>query len=993
MKSGAPFRRLMFLVVALIGLVTALPAMALDAVTIPIDAPAVNLTNNLTYFPNPSDRVAVSTAPGPDGIVRRIEVRSADGRPARWAVIALTNTSDQQIDRLLVAPFYRPSKTGLLKPDLGERHIVAITPSQGFAPERLPSNDADVFQLTLDPGSVVTLVFEITTPALPQLSLWQPDAYTASNNSYSLYKGIVLGISGLLAIVLTIVFVVKGTAMFPATAALAWAVLYYIAVDFYFVDEILNINLSDNHIYRASSEVFLSFSLFVFLYAYLNLGRWHIRYSHAAIGFMVLLLGLFGVAVNDPQMAAGIARMALATIGAAGFVLILALAIKGYDRAIMLIPTWFLLIAWMLGAALILTGRLDNAIAQPALSGGLVLIVLLIGFTVMQHAFAGGSVVQDQVGDMERTALALTGAGDPVWDWDVARDHIYTGALAEEQLALEPGTLQGAALEWLAVLHPQDADRFRLVLDAVVEQRRGRISEVFRLRGGDGRFSWFHLRARPVVGADGEVIRCIGTLQDVTEARISEERLLRDAVHDNLTGLPNRELCRDRLETSLRRAGMEAGPRPIMLTIGIDRFQAVNETFGSSFGDSSLLTLARRLERLLQPVDTLARVGGDTFCVIIESERDPERVAALADEMRVAVRQPIVFGEDQVSLTISIGIAVAGVEDGNAGELMRDSELAMVHAKRQGGDRVATFTPILKRLAAELSTLETDFGRALATDEIRIEYLPVIRLRERRLAGFELIARWEHPTRGRIDPAATMEIADRAGLVHQLALVILDRAARLACEWHETVRPEGKPLFSWVNLPGKGVLTQALVDDLRAVNQRVDWPEGSVVVGVTESAVADNPELSQAVLERLRQGHAALALNDVAADWASVGILHQTPFDALRARLPRMKVRGGAIDMNLLRTTAALAHGLGAELFVAGLEQEADVVKLVEAGCDLAAGKLFGPPLNADGARRFADRLANAPDDARRGRTARKLPAAPADPETPEPDKTPEAAE
>lgn len=966
--------RILFFLVALTGMVVGFEARAVDAVTIPIDAEAVNLAASVTYLPGPADRVAVPTAPGPDGIVRRIEVRSVDGKPAHWAVIALSNTSDQQIDRLLTVPFYNPAMTGLLWPDLGERHITAITPSQGFAPERIPSNDADVFQITLDPGTVVTLVFEITTPQLPRLTLWQPDAYTASVNAYSLFKGIVLGISGLLALVLTIVFVVKGTAMFPATAALAWAVLYYISVDFYFIDEILNVNLSESHLYRASGEVFLSFSLFVFLYAYLNLGRWHIRYSHAAIGLVVLLLGLFGVAVVDAQLAAGIARLALAAIGVFGFILILYLSFRGYDRAVMLIPTWALLLAWMAGAGMTLTGMIDNTIAQPALSGGLVLIVLLIGFTVMQHAFAGGSVVQQEVGDVERAALALTGCGDPVWDWDVARDVIYTGAAAEDMLGLDPGALQGAALEWLSVLHPQDADRFRLVLDAVVEQRRGRIFEVFRLRGADGRFSWFQLRARPVVGADGEVIRCIGTLRDVTDAKISEERLLHDAVRDNLTGLPNREICRDRLETALVRAGAEAGPRPIVVSVGIDRFQSINETYGVSVGDSVLLTVARRLQRLLEPVDTLARVGGDSFVVIVLSEREAGRVSAMADDMRREIRTPVIFGPDEVNLTASIGIAVADPGEQGASDLLRDSELAMVHAKRLGGDRTATFTPVLRRLASELSSLENDFGRALESDEIKVEYLPVLRLGERRLAGFELIARWEHPRRGRIDPTATMEIAERAGMSHELSVFIAERAARLAAEWDEIIpRVADRPLFSWVNLPKAGILTQGLVNEIKTVMARVEVPEGALFMAVTQAAVSDNPELSQTVLHRLREAGISLALNDVSSDWTAVGVLHRIPFDALRTRLPRSQIKT-ELDLGLIKTTAALAHGLGAELLVTGLELESDVAKLVGIGCDFASGKLFGPPLNADGARRFASRLHNMP--AEKGRVIKGPPKA-----------------
>ena len=191
-----------------------------------------------------------------------------------------------------------------------------------------------------------------------------------------------------------------------------------------------------------------------------------------------------------------------------------------------------------------------NDIVGPALLGGLVLIVMLIGFTVMQHAFAGG-ITNNIVTDVERRALALTGAGDMIWDWDVSADRVFTSPETEHLLGLKRGALEGPASRWLDVLHPLDRDRFRAALDSVLEQRRGRLMQDFRLRTPDGHYLWFTLKARPVVGSDGEVVRLVGTLTDVTEFKTAEERLLHDAVHDNLTGLPNRQLFIDRLEAVL----------------------------------------------------------------------------------------------------------------------------------------------------------------------------------------------------------------------------------------------------------------------------------------------------------------------------------------------------------------------------------------------------------------------------------------------------------
>jgi hypothetical protein len=211
--------------------VSTMPAYALEAVNVRTDAPAIDLTQTLLQQKTETDRIQVPTAPGPDGIVRRIEVRAREGGN-NWAVFALTNNSDEQLDRLIVVPHYRMVGSGLIWPDLGLSRVAGITPSSGDRPERQDSATADVFRVTLDPGTVITFVVELRTDKLPQVYLWEPDAYKDKINSFTLYYGIVIGIAGLLALFLTILFVVKGSVKFPAAAALVCAVLIYIFIDF-----------------------------------------------------------------------------------------------------------------------------------------------------------------------------------------------------------------------------------------------------------------------------------------------------------------------------------------------------------------------------------------------------------------------------------------------------------------------------------------------------------------------------------------------------------------------------------------------------------------------------------------------------------------------------------------------------------------------------------------------------------------------------------------
>ena len=319
-----------------------------------LDAPAIDLTAATERQKTESDRIQVSTAPGPDGIVRRIEVRAREGN-TNWAVFALTNNSDEQIDRLIVVPHYRMVGSGLIWPDLGLSRIAGITPSSGDRPVRQESTTSDIFRVTLDPGTVITFVAELRTDKLPQIYLWEPDAYKDKVNSFTLYYGIVIGIAGLLALFLTILFVVKGSVMFPAAAALGWAVLIYIGIDFGFWGKVFDMSAGAERVWRACGEAILSATLLVFLFAYLNLSRWHVRYAHITIAWLAALAALIAVAVFDPAVAAGIARMSLAGIAVFGLALVIYLSTHGFDRAVLLIPTWLLLVVWTFAAGLAVT--------------------------------------------------------------------------------------------------------------------------------------------------------------------------------------------------------------------------------------------------------------------------------------------------------------------------------------------------------------------------------------------------------------------------------------------------------------------------------------------------------------------------------------------------------------------------------------------------------------------------------------------------------------
>ncbi|MGE4166447.1 MAG: EAL domain-containing protein [Xanthobacteraceae bacterium] len=921
------------------------PARAVEGVNVRLDVPAIDLTRATEIQRTEADRIQVSTAPAADGIIRRVEVRAREGG-TNWAVFALTNNSDEQIDRLIVVPHYRMVGSGIIWPDLGLSRVTAITPSSGDRPDRQESATADVFRVTLDPGTVITYIAELRTDQLPQIYLWEPDAYKDKVNSFTLYYGIVIGIAGLLALFLTILFVVKGSVMFPAAAALGWAVLVYIGIDFGFWGKVFDMSAGAERVWRACGEAILAATLLVFLFAYLNLNRWHVRYVHITGAWLLGLAMLIAVAVYDPAVASGIARISLAAIAAVGFALVVYLSTHGFDRAVLLIPTWFLLLVWVLAASFAVAGWVTNDIIAPALLGGLVLIVMLIGFTVMQHAFAGG-VTQGIVSDVERRALALTGSGDMIWDWDVSADKVFTSAETEQALGLKRGSLEGPAAGWLEVLHPLDRDRFRAALDGIVEQRRGRLTQEFRLRGPDGHYLWFALRARPVVATDGEVVRVVGTLSDVTEIKNAEERLLFDAVHDNLTGLPNRELFLDRLEAAFGFARADTSIRPTVMVIDIDRFKQVNDSVGIAVGDSILLTIARRLGRLLKPQDTLARLSGDQFALILMSEKEPARIVAFAETMRRTLRAPIVFNEREIFLTASMGLALADSQPHRTEEVLKDAELAMYYAKRIGGDRIEVFKPAMRARKTDRLTMESELRRAIEREEIVILYQPIIRLEDRAIAGFEALARWDHPKMGRLSPAEFISIAEEIGLIVDLGLFVLDRAARQLAVWQRNGKGND-PVFVSVNISSRQLLRHDLIHDLRTVLARSSVARGTLKLELTESLVMENPEHAAQMLTRIRELGAGLALDDFGTGHSSLAYLQRFPFDTIKIDQSFVRTTARGTRPVILRSIIAMAHDLGMDVVAEGAETDSDAVELYQLGCEFAQGYAFGEPMEAD---------------------------------------------
>lgn len=933
-------------------LVAPAQALAFEVISVPDDVNAINLRAGVDVLPGQNGRIQLSTAAGEDGIIRRIEVlASEEGTNPNWALFALRNDSDVQIERLLVAPFFRLPGSGIISPDLGAQRLTALTVSHGLRPERRQDAEADVFKITLDPGATVTFVAEMSSERLTELYVWTPDAYVDYINSFTLFRGTVLGISSLAAVFLTIMFVVKGRGVFPATAAFSWAVLVYLLVDFGIMGPLVGLGNGAIQPLRAAAEAGLATTVFGFLFVYLNLHRWHIRFVHLALGLTAVFLLLFAVAFFQPSVAVSISRLVLLLLGILGLFLVLMLALRGYDRAVFLVPTWIIYIAWLLYGWMVVTGAVSNDIAQPAVAGGLVLLVMLIGFTTVQHAFSEGQVSVGTLSEVERRALALTGSGDFVFDWNIDRDRVNVSENMSQRLGERRSNLRGSVKRWLDRIHPEDRDRFRTALDTLVELRRGKVNAIIRVAGHDGGYRAFRLRVKPVLGGDGQATRIVGTLQDVSDERAARERLLHDSVTDSLTGMPNRELFLDRLNRAMLRSRTNGGTKPAVFLIDIDQFSQLNERMGIPATDSVLLAAARRISRLLNPLDTVSRVNGDQFAVILSSEHPDGKAFEIAEQVRKALRAPFNFGERDLTLTVSIGATLYDNSDMEAMDVLRDAELAMHYAKRQGGDRIESYRASSRSIAAYSKATEEDLTRGIREGEFRMVFQPIVDVSTNNIAGAEALMRWNHSIRGIVPPSEFIPLAERTGQIGKLGRIAFEQAAMQARSWASSFALDDD-FFVSVNLSPHQLASENMLQDLRLLVAENTGIIKHMKLEVTESQVMSNPEHAAHVLGTLKTLGLRLALDDFGTGYSSLSYLHRFPFDTIKIPAPFVRMAENADAMHtqvpVMRAVLSLAEELSLTVIAEGAETEEEVQRLRGLKCRFVQGNLFGAPQSAD---------------------------------------------
>jgi diguanylate cyclase (GGDEF)-like protein/PAS domain S-box-containing protein len=445
----------------------------------------------------------------------------------------------------------------------------------------------------------------------------------------------------------------------------------------------------------------------------------------------------------------------------------------------------------------------------------------------------------------------------------------------------------------------------------------------------------------PIKDDSGAIIGVSVIARDITQRKQLEEQLVRQALHDPLTGLANRALFADRLEHALAR-GRRPGVTVAILVIDLDGFKDINDSLGHDAGDDLLTIAGMRLQGHARPGDTVARLGGDEFGVLLEDIAAAEAVRS-AEALLEGLATPIVLRDRDLTPTASIGIAIAAGEDAEA--LLRNADTAMYAAKRQGRGRYALFEPAMHASVVERLDLAADLSRAVEKGQLHLCYEPQISLESGRICCLEALVRWRHPTRGEVSPGEFIPLAEETGMILPIGRWVLREACRQVKAWQERW-PTPAPLTIAVNLSARQLQHPGVVDEVRAALAAAGLDPQSLVLEITETAIMEQLDAAITILTELRRLGVRLALDDFGTGYSSLSYLQRLPVDILK--IDRSFVAGVARsieDSALARGILTLAQTLGLETVAEGIETAEQLATLGELGCQLGQGYFFARPL------------------------------------------------
>jgi diguanylate cyclase (GGDEF)-like protein/PAS domain S-box-containing protein len=548
----------------------------------------------------------------------------------------------------------------------------------------------------------------------------------------------------------------------------------------------------------------------------------------------------------------------------------------------------------------------------------------------------------------DRYALAMRGANDGLWEWDIAADSMLIAPRWKEILGYAADEITGHPDEWFSRVHPEDAKPLHSALQQHMASDAPPFQFEHRVLHRSGAYVWVLCRGLALRDAEGRAMRMAGSLTDITERKAAEQQFQNVAFRDALTGLANRGLFEYLLGRAAGKLRRDSHYLFGVMFLDLDRFAQVNERMGRGFGDLLLTATAQRLERCVRPGDAVARLAGDAFAILLDGLRDTTDATRVADRIERELSRPFELEGQRLSATASVGIALNSTGFDHPEQLLRDAETAMQRAQTLGTGRCEVFDRHLHKRAVAQLQFETDLRQALDRDEFRVHYQPIVSLETGRIESFEALVRWQHPTRGLLMPTDFIELTEKMGLTVPLGRFVLHEACDTVRRVGEARPGEPLPGVS-VNLSSKQLHYPAMAEQIRRALEESGIPPDHLRLEIAEDVVMESAGMAMAILAELRELGVQLHLDGFGIGHSSLGHLPRLQVHALKVDRDLVGGAGaGHTCVETLRVIAVLARNLGLGVVAQGVETAEQLVMVRESGCSRAQGYYLSKPVPAE---------------------------------------------
>ncbi len=544
----------------------------------------------------------------------------------------------------------------------------------------------------------------------------------------------------------------------------------------------------------------------------------------------------------------------------------------------------------------------------------------------------------------QNLATSLQASSTGLWDWNVHTNEVIYSPEWKAQLGYLPDELPNHFSTWESRLHPDDRESALSYVQNFMESATQLYENEFRMRHRDGSYRWIMTRGEKQLDANGKLVRLIGSHIDISERKVAEQRIQQLANFDMLTGLPNRMLFKDRVQQAIS-AGKGDRNRFAILFFDLDHFKNINDTLGHHIGDELLVNVGQRLKDTVREKDTVSRMGGDEFIILL-TDSDIDSVVLVAKKLLATIAEPYRIEQNELVVTPSIGISMYPEDGDDFDTLYRHADVAMYNAKRNGRNDYRFFTQEMQSHSIRTLKIENALRHAIERNELYLHYQPQLTISDSRVIGVEALLRWRHPELGMVSPAEFIPIAEKSGQIIKVGEWVLRTAVRQLKTWHDRGLPH---MTMAVNLSAVQFRHSNLPDLVSSILEEAQLPPQYLELELTEGVAMDAPERAITVMDDLHARGVRMSLDDFGTGYSSLNYLKK--FNVYKLKIDQSFVRDITRDEDdkaIVSAIILMARGLNFLTIAEGVETAEQLAFLRECGCHEVQGYYFSKPVSAD---------------------------------------------